>query len=74
LRVSVDITPSIRRRLRMAAAGRDMPVGRYALMAMENQLRHDLAEDLDVLQGLSAEADPLLARLWDNPRDAAYDR
>jgi hypothetical protein len=28
----------------------------------------------DELLALTAEADPVLAKLWDNPRDAAYDR
>jgi len=30
--------------------------------------------DLDRLLKLTAKADPLLAEIWDNERDAAYDR
>jgi len=31
------------------------------------------AKDIDSILALSASADPVLAELWDNERDAAYD-
>jgi len=34
----------------------------------------DETANLDGLIKLTAEADPLLAEIWDNERDAAYDR
>lgn len=73
-RLSVDVSPSVRRRLRVAAARRDVTVGRYVLTAIERQLEQDLREDPDALLALTATADPVLAELWDNPKDAAYDR
>jgi uncharacterized protein (DUF1778 family) len=73
-RLSVDVSPSLRRRLRVAAARRDVTVGKYVLTALERQLQQDVREDSDAILALTAAADPVLAELWDNPRDAAYDR
>jgi hypothetical protein len=72
-RISVDVPLEIRRRLRIAAARRDVTVRRYVLDAIEEQLRHDLGEDADSEAALTAKTDPVLASLWDNPKDAAYD-
>ena len=73
-RISVDIEPGLRRRLRLAAAKRDVTVQRYVLQAIEKQLKKDLGDDAEAMMALTAKADPVLAELWDNPRDAAYDR
>lgn len=74
LRISVDVSPAVRRRLRLAAAKRDVAVGRYVLEAIEERLRHDLGDEYEGMLGLTAKADPVLAELWDNPKDSAYDR
>ena len=34
----------------------------------------DTIKSLDAIMTLSASADPLLAEIWDNDRDAVYDR
>lgn len=70
-RLTVDVDPEIRRRVRLAAARREVTVGRYLLEALEERLAADLATD-DLL-ALNARADPVLADLWDNPKDAEYD-
>jgi hypothetical protein len=62
----------MRRRLRFAAARRDVSVGRYVLEAVEDRLREDLASE--GLLTLSAKADPVLSELWDNVTDSAYHR
>ena len=72
-RVSVDVVPEVRR-LRLAAARRDVTVRQYVLEAIEERLREDLGDEGQELLALNATADPLLAELWDNRRDAAYDR
>lgn len=74
LRISVDVPPDVRKRLRLAAAKRDVAIGRYVLDAIEERLRQDLRDEREGVLGLTAKADPLLAELWDNPRDSAYDR
>ena len=74
LRISVDVSPGVRRRLRLAAAKRDVAVDRYVLEAIEERLRQDLDEEDKGMLGLTAKADPVLAELWNNSRDSAYDR
>jgi uncharacterized protein (DUF1778 family) len=73
-RISIDVQPEIRRRLRVAAAKRDLTVRRYVLEAIEERLREDLGDEGDGVLSLTATSDPVLADLWDNRRDAAYDR
>lgn len=73
-RISVDVLPEVRKRLRLAAAKRDLTVQQYVLEAIEEQLRQDLGEEDEGVMTLTAKADPVLADLWDNPKDAAYDR
>lgn len=56
--------PILRRHLRLAAARRDLTVRQYRL-------------ELDYTDGppaLTSQTDPVLAELWDNRRDAQYDR
>lgn len=72
-RISVDVMPEVRRRLRLAAAKRDVTVRQYVVEAIEERLREDVGEEAE-LTALTAETDQVLAELWDNPRDAAYDR
>ena len=73
-RISVDVVPEVRRRLRLAAARHDVTVRQYVLEAIEERLREDLGDEGEELLALNAKADPLLAELWDNRKDAAYDR
>ena len=73
-RISVDVLPEVRRRLRLAAAKRDLTIRQYLLEAIEDRLREDLGDDGDGIMALTAKTDPVLAELWDNRRDAEYDR
>jgi uncharacterized protein (DUF1778 family) len=73
-RISIDVQPEIRRRLRLAAAKRDLTIRQYVLEAIEDRLREDLGDATEGTLALTAKADPLLAGLWDNRRDAEYDR
>jgi len=73
-RISVDVLPEVRRRLRLAAAKRDLTVRQYVLDAIEERLREDLGDEDEGVSALTGKADPVLAELWDNRRDAAYDR
>ena len=73
-RISIDVQPEVRRRLRLAAAKRDVAVREYVLKAIQEQLREDLGDDTEGVSVLTAKADPVLAELWDNRKDAEYDR
>ena len=60
----------------MAAAKRDVSIREYVWQAVEARLARDLADELSAadLVALNDRADPVLADLWDNPKDAAYDK
>lgn len=73
-RISVDVLPEVRRRLRLAAAKQDVTVRQYVLEAIEERLKEDLGDENEGILALTGKADPVLAELWDNPRDAEYDR
>ncbi len=73
-RISIDVLPELRRRLRLAAAKRDLTVRQYVLEAIEERLRGDLGDESEGVLALTGKADPVLAELWDNRRDAQYDR
>jgi hypothetical protein len=68
------VVPEVRRRLRLAAAKRDLSVRQYVLDAIEERLREDLGGDGDGMSALTAQSDPVLAGLWNNRKDAEYDR
>ena len=72
-RISIDVPLDVRRRLRRAAAKRDLPMRRYVLEALEKRLRDDLGDGSDGMLALTAKGDPVLAELWANEADAAYD-
>jgi uncharacterized protein (DUF1778 family) len=73
-RISLDVDPEVRRRIRLAAAKHDVSVRQYIMDALQERLREDLGEEGDRLVALAAKADPVLAALWNNDKDAAYDR
>ena len=74
-RLSIDVPTADRRRIRLAAAQHDQSIREYVWQAVEARLRRDLADESSAaeLVALTERADPVLADLWDNPRDAAYD-
>jgi len=75
-RLTVDLSVELKRRLRLVAAQRDVSLREYVLLAVEERLNEDWTEiaAANATVALTAEADPVLAELWDNPEDAAYDR
>ncbi len=75
-RLTIDLPVEVQRRLRLVAAQLDVLVPQYVLRTIKDQLEKDwvkLARPKGLL-ALTAQADPVLAELWDNEKDAAYDR
>ncbi len=74
-RLSIDVPREARRRIHIAAAKRDQSIRDYVWEAVEARLKEDLADELSAgdLVTLDQRADPVLADLWDNPKDAGYD-
>ena len=71
-RITIDVPPLVRR-LRLAAARRDLSVRKYLLETIEERLEKDL-RDSEGPFALTAKTDPVLAELWDNHRDAPYEQ
>jgi len=73
VRLSIDLSEEERKWIRMAAAVRDISIREYALNAIRIQLAIDLPTPMQAQMVLSAKEEPVLAELWDNEKDAAYD-
>lgn len=67
-RLSIEVEPDLGRRLKVAAAERDVSVREFVLDAIRRALA-DQDEDLDWIR-LS---EPAFARDWDSEADAVYD-
>ena len=73
-RLSIDVSREARRRIRLAAARRDQSIRQYVWDAVEARLQNDLLRERSAgMLALTESSDPVLAELWDNPADAAYD-
>ena len=56
-RISMDVQPQIRRRLRLAAAKHDLTIRQYVLQATQERLREDLGGDDGGIGDLRANTD-----------------
>ena len=73
-RLSIDVSTTIRRRIRLAAARRDQTIRDYVVDALAERLHEDLGDErLDEAGTLTDGTDPVLGRLWRNAADAVYD-
>jgi hypothetical protein len=73
-RLSIDVSATTRRRVRLAAARRDQSIRDYVIEALTARLREDLGdEQFDEAGALTDTADPVLGRLWRNTADSIYD-
>ena len=57
-----------------SGTGRSRGFGFVEMATVEERLQEDLGDEGEGGLALTAKADPVLADLWDNPKDAAYDR
>lgn len=75
-RLTIDLPMEVKRRLRLIAAQRDVSIRQYVLETIEERLAKDWMElaEQEGLLALTAQSDPVLAELWENEKDAAYDR
>jgi hypothetical protein len=75
-RLTIDLPAEVKQRLRLLSARQDISMREYVLETLEERLARDWAElrEQEGLLALSYQADPVLAELWDNEKDAAYDR
>jgi hypothetical protein len=73
-RLSIDVSATTRRRVRLAAAKRDQTIRDYVVGALQERLREDLGgDDTSEAEALNERADPVLGDLWRNVTDQVYD-
>jgi uncharacterized protein (DUF1778 family) len=73
-RLSIDVSTTTRRRVRLAAAKRDQSIRDYVVGALREKLREDLGEDqASEADALTERADPVLGELWRDKSDSVYD-
>lgn len=72
-RISLDVRPEEHRRIKASAVLHGQSIRQYVLESVWERLRNEReASDLSTLMGALAQ-DPVLKKLWENARDAAYD-
>ncbi len=71
-RLSIDVEPEEHRKIKMASALCDETISSYVLEAVRERLQEDL--EYQGLLAMSAHTDSVLAELWDNEKDSAYDK
>lgn len=76
VRLSISLPLQAHRRIGRAAAKRNLSIQQYLLEAVHKQMQEEKTENAatEHMLALTAQADPVLAQLWDNSRDAAYDQ
>ena len=75
-RLTVNVPLELKQRVQLICARRQLSMREYLTQALEERLASDVtltAEGSNLL-ALTARADPVLAELWTNEKDAAYDR
>jgi uncharacterized protein (DUF1778 family) len=73
-RLSIDVLPEEHKRIKAYAALHGETIREYVIESVRERLRQEAEE-----RGLSAltmnlNQDPVLKELWDNEKDAAYDK
>jgi len=66
-RLTLDLAPDMHERLKVMAARKRTSMREYCVQAIERRIAEEPAEYL------TARTDPVLAELWDNDDDDAYD-
>jgi ribosomal protein S7 len=75
-RLTVNVPVEMKERVQLICARRQLTMREYLTKALEERLASDLASSSEgsSLLALTARADPVLAELWANEKDAAHDR
>jgi len=73
-RLSIDVLPEEHRRIKAYAALHGETIREYVIESVLERLRHEGEErELSALT-MDLRKDPILKKLWDNEKDAAYDK
>lgn len=73
-RLSIDVLPEEHRKIKALAALQGRSIREYILESVRERLRKETeAKELSSLS-MHLEQDPILKKLWNNEKDAAYDK
>jgi len=73
-RLSIDVLPEEHRRIKAYAALHGETIREYVIESVRQRLCQEAEEkELSALT-MQLDRDPLLRKLWDNRKDAAYDK
>jgi len=73
-RLSIDVLPAEHRRIKAYAALHGETIREYVVESVRERLRQEVEErELSALT-MNLNRDPVLKELWDNEKDAAYDK
>lgn len=73
-RLSIDVLSEEHRRIKMYAAFHGETLREYIIKSVQERLRQETEQKelLGLVTNLSQ--DSILSQIWDNPKDAAYDK
>ena len=73
-RLSIDVLPEEHKRIKVYAALHGETIREYVVESVRERLRQEAEErELSALT-MNLNQDPVLKELWDNEKDAAYDK
>ena len=73
-RLSIDVLPEEHRQIKVYAALHGKTIREYVVESVQERLRQEAEErELSAL-AMHLDQDPVLNELWDNEKDAAYDK
>jgi len=73
-RLSIDVLPEEHRRIKAYAALHGETIRKYVVESVRKRLRQEVEErELSALT-MNLNRDPILKELWDNEKDAAYNK
>ena len=73
-RLSIDVLPEEHKQIKVYAALHDETIREYVIESVRERLCREAGErELSALT-IHLDQDPVLKKLWDNEKDAAYDK
>ncbi len=73
-RLSIDVLPEEHRQIKVYAALHGETIRQYVVESLRERLGQEVEEgELSALT-MRLDQDPVLKKLWDNEKDAAYDK
>lgn len=73
-RLSIDVRPDVHKRIKMFAAFHSETIRQCVIKSIKDRMEQESEErELEALS-VGLNKDPVLCELWENKKDAAYDK